>query len=151
MKFKGKRFTPAMIVAMIALAVALTGTAAAGTTKLITSSNQIAERLDQAGRHEPVRHSGAEGQTGATGAQGPTGDNGAQGPMGRTVPSARRAIPVTPALPEQGRQGDTGATGAKGDKGDKGLWLPSTIGSEEEQGLRAPRGRSGRRAPPAPP
>ena len=39
--FKGKRFTPAMIVAMIALAVALSGTAVAGTAKLITGS-QIA-------------------------------------------------------------------------------------------------------------
>ena len=39
--FKGRRFTPAMIVAMIALAVALSGTAVAGTAKLITGS-QIA-------------------------------------------------------------------------------------------------------------
>ena len=38
---KGRRFTPAMIVAMIALAVALSGTAVAGTAKLITGS-QIA-------------------------------------------------------------------------------------------------------------
>ena len=41
MKLKGKRFTPSMVVAMIALAVALTGTAAAGTAKLIYSSSQI--------------------------------------------------------------------------------------------------------------
>ena len=40
--FKGKRFTPAMIVAVIALAVALSGTAVAGTAKLITGS-QIAD------------------------------------------------------------------------------------------------------------
>ena len=38
---KGRRFTPAMIVAIIALAVALSGTAVAGTAKLITS-DQIA-------------------------------------------------------------------------------------------------------------
>ncbi len=38
MKLKGKRFTPAMIVAMVALGVALSGTAVAGTAKLITSS-----------------------------------------------------------------------------------------------------------------
>ncbi len=41
MKLKGKRFTPSMIVAMIALAVALSGTAVAGTAKLIYSSSQI--------------------------------------------------------------------------------------------------------------
>ena len=46
--FKGKRFTPAMIVAMIALAVALSGTAVAGTAKLITGSSDR-ERHDQAG------------------------------------------------------------------------------------------------------
>ena len=44
--FKGKRFTPALIVAMIALGVALSGTAVAGTAKLITDT-QIA-RHDQA-------------------------------------------------------------------------------------------------------
>ena len=38
---KGRRFTPAMVVAMIALAVALSGTAVAGTVKLVTGS-QIA-------------------------------------------------------------------------------------------------------------
>ena len=34
---KGRRFTPAMIVAILALAVALSGTAVAGTARLITS------------------------------------------------------------------------------------------------------------------
>ncbi len=47
---KGKRFPPAVIVAMIALAVALSGTAVAGTAKLITDS-QIA---NGAGSPQPL-------------------------------------------------------------------------------------------------
>jgi len=92
--FKGKRFTPAMIVAMIALAVALSGTAVAGTAKLITGS-QIANGTIKLAHINSSTKAALKGNTGATGPQGPAG---AQGPIG-----------------------PQGATGAKGDKGDSGL------------------------------
>ena len=68
--FKGKRFTPAMIVAMIALAVALSGTAVAGTAKLITGS-QIANGTIKLADIHPSAKAALKGKTGATGAQGP--------------------------------------------------------------------------------
>ena len=77
--FKGKRFTPAMIVAMIALAVALSGTAVAGTAKLITGS-QIANGTIKLAHLNPSAKAALKGKTGATGAQGAVGAQGAQGP-----------------------------------------------------------------------
>lgn len=91
--FKRKRFTPAMIVAMIALAVALSGTAVAGTAKLITGS-QIANGTIKLTDIHPSAKTALKGQRGETGAQGPVGAQGAQGPVG-----------------------PQGATGAKGEKG----------------------------------
>ena len=90
---KGRRFTPAMIVAMIALAVALSGTAVAGTTGLITSAGIANGTIKLADIHSSAKKA-LKGQSGATGATGAKGDKGDGGP--------------------------TGATGAKGDKGDKG-------------------------------
>ena len=100
--FKGKRFTPAMIVAMIALAVALSGTAVAGTAKLITGS-QIANGTIKLVDIHSSAQTALKGKTGATGPQGPAGVQGAQGPTG-----------------PQGATGATGATGASGAKGDQG-------------------------------
>jgi hypothetical protein len=91
--FKGKRFTPAMIVAMIALAVALSGTAVAGTAKLITGS-QIANGTIKLADIHPSAKTALKGEHGATGARGPAGAQGAQGPVG-----------------------PQGANGAKGEKG----------------------------------
>ena len=90
---KGKRFTPAMIVAMIALAVAMSGTAVAGTAKLITGS-QIANGAIKLAHLNPGAKAALKGERGATGAQGPVGAQGAQGLVG-----------------------PQGLTGAKGDKG----------------------------------
>jgi len=96
---KGRRFTPAMIVAMIALAVALSGTAVAGTTKLLTGSQIKNGSIKLADLHSSVKTT-LKGQKGATGAQGP---EGAQGPHGAA-----------------GAKGDTGATGAAGAAGAPG-------------------------------
>ena len=87
---KGRRFSPAMIVAMIALAVALSGTAVAGTTKLITGSQIANGTIKLADMHSSVK-TALKGQTGATGAQGPAGAQGARGRSGRRAPPARRA------------------------------------------------------------
>jgi hypothetical protein len=78
---KGRRFTPAMIVAMIALAVALSGTAVAGTTKLITSTQIANGTIKLADIHSSAK-TALKGKTGATGAQGRAGTQGAQGPVG---------------------------------------------------------------------
>jgi hypothetical protein len=102
---KGRRFTPAMIVAMIALAVALSGTAIAGTAKLITGSQIADGTIKLVDIHSSVK-TALKGQRGATGAKGSVGAQGPIGPQGAT-----------------GAKGDAGAVGnpgAKGDKGDKG-------------------------------
>ena len=103
--FKGKRFTPAMIVAMIALAVALSGTAVAGTAKLITGS-QIANGTIKLANIHPSAETALKGKRGATGPQGPAGAQGAQGPVG-----------------------PQGVTGAKGDHG------PGPVGPQGPQGV----------------
>jgi Collagen triple helix repeat (20 copies) len=102
---KGRRFTPAMIVAMIALTVALSGTAVAG-TKLITGTQIANGTIKLADIHSSAK-TALKGQRGATGAQGPVGAQGAQGPAG--LPGAT------------GAKGDTGATGAPGKDGKDGL------------------------------
>ena len=109
--FKGKRFTPAMIVAMIALAVALSGTAVAGTAKLITGS-QIANGTIKLADINPSAKASLKGERGATGAQGPVGAQGAQGLVG---PQG-----ATGAKGDAGLKGDTGVKGDPGPKGDKG-------------------------------
>ena len=116
--FKGKRFTPAMIVAMIALAVALSGTAVAGTAKLITGS-QIANGTIKLTHLNKSAKSALKGERGATGVQGPVGAQGAQGPSGR-------------------------ATGAKGDAGLKGE--VRALGPQGRQGCQRGNGADGRTA-----
>jgi hypothetical protein len=96
---KGRRFTPAMIVAMIALAVALSGTAVAGAAKLVTS-NQIANGTIKLVDLKPSAKAALKGQTGATGLQGPQGEKGIAGPKG-----------------DKGDKGDTGAAGPQGPQG----------------------------------
>ena len=96
---KGRRFTPALIVAMIALAVALSGTAVAGTAKLITGS-QIANGTIKLEDISSSAKTALKGKTGATGSKGDAGAMGATGAKG------------------DGREGR--AKGDKGDKGEKG-------------------------------
>ena len=124
--FKGKRFTPAMIVAMIALAVALSGTAIAGTAKLITGSQiangtiklanihpsaktalRRARPARPAGRACLRRAQGPIGPQGVTGAKGNTGVKGDTGAIGAARP--------------QGPQGANGANGANGKDGRDGV------------------------------
>ena len=100
-----------MIVAMIALAVALSGTAVAGTTKLITGSQIANGTIKLADIHSSAK-TALKGQTGATGAQGPVGAQGAQGlggPQG-----------ATGAKGDAGAVGASGATGAIGPQGPQG-------------------------------
>ena len=99
---KKRRFTPAMIVAMIALAVALSGTAVAGTAKLITGS-QIANGTIKLAHIHSSAKTALKGKTGRdrrAGACRAPGRPGPVGPQGAT-----------------GAKGDTGATGAHRSQG----------------------------------
>ena len=100
---KGRRFTPAMVVAMIALAVALSGTAVAGTAKLITGSQIANGTIKLVDIHSSAK-TALKGQTGATGPQGPAGAQG-PGPSASRAPPARRATQVCRRSRSQGRQG----------------------------------------------
>jgi hypothetical protein len=100
--------SPAMVVAMLALFAALTGTAVATTSALITG-NQIknssitgADVKNKSLTPRDFRGSvrGPRGLTGLAGLQGPQGPQGLQG--------------------TQGPQGPQGPTGPKGDKGETG-------------------------------
>jgi len=93
---KGRRFTPALIVAMIALAVALSGTAVAGTAKLITGS-QIANGTIKLEDISSRAKTALKGKTGATGSKGDAGAMGATGAKGEKG--------------EKGEKGDTGVSG----------------------------------------
>jgi hypothetical protein len=81
-----------MIVAMIALAVALSGTAVAGTTALITSGQikngtiQLAD-ISSSAKKALKGQRGPAGPAGAQGIQGLIGPGGAQGPAGGFDPS----------------------------------------------------------------
>ena len=112
--FKGRRFTPSMIVAMIALAVALSGTAVAGTAKLVTSGQIANGTIKLADIHSSAK-TALKGQRGATGAQGPAGAQGAQGAQGPVGPQG-----ATGEKGDAGAAGPAGANGEKGEKGDKG-------------------------------
>ena len=94
--FRFVRVSPAMVVAMAALFVALTGTAVATTSALITGNqiknssitgadvkNKSLKPIDFSGSvRGPQGLRGLTGATGASGPQGPQGTQGIQGPPG---------------------------------------------------------------------
>ena len=84
---------PATLLAFAALVIALTGSAIAAKTYVITSKKQIAPKVLKQ----------LKGKRGPAGPRGETGPAGAKGDMGAT-----------------GAKGDTGATGPKGDTGAAG-------------------------------
>jgi Collagen triple helix repeat (20 copies) len=103
------RVSPALVVAMLALFVALTGTAVATTSALITGKqikNSSITGLDVKNKSltpKDFRGSvrGARGLPGASGAQGPTGPSGpqgAQGPTGSPGPAGATGPPGPVAL-----------------------------------------------------
>jgi hypothetical protein len=100
------RPSPAMIVSIVALVLALGGTGYAATSlpKNSVTTKQVVDRSLRANDFAP-------GQLPA-GKQGPIGPAGSQGPAG-----------------PQGTKGDTGTQGTKGDKGDTGAQGP--IGPSE--------------------
>jgi Collagen triple helix repeat (20 copies) len=104
-----RRFTPGLVVAMIALAVALSGSAmAAGLVTSAQIKNGTIRLIDL----HPSTQDALEGKRGPAGPQGTTG---AQGPQG-----ARGVAGANGATGAQGPQGFQGPKGDKGDKGDAG-------------------------------
>ena len=104
------RPSPALVVALVALFVALSGSAVAAGIVPLAKHARTADSATVAGN---ARHLG--GKTAAELAatmRGPQGLVGAQGPAGPVGPAG----PAGPA----GAKGDAGATGAEGPKGDKG-------------------------------
>ena len=118
-----RRLSPAMVIAVVALFVALGGTSLAaakllpdsvGSPQVINGSLQTVDLSTKAkkalkGNTGPQGAPGAAGQTGATGAQGApgaAGQTGAVGPAGATGPQG--------APGPQGTPGTQGAPGAAG-------------------------------------
>jgi hypothetical protein len=117
---KGKKPSPALLVAVVALVAALGGGAVAGVTisklndKEKKQVKQISKRISKKQARKldkkiellpgPQGPEGPAGPTGASGAQGPKGDTGATGAKGDTGAT--------------GAKGDTGPTGPKGDPGE---------------------------------
>lgn len=93
--------SPAMVIALIALFVALTGTATAGglliTTRQIKNGTIQAVDINSrtlrqlAGRPGPTGPPGPEGPPGPQGPQGPSGDRGPQGVAGPQGPAGTSA------------------------------------------------------------
>jgi hypothetical protein len=125
MKFL-RRPSPAMVVAMVALFVALSGGAYATTQALITSG-QIANRTirlvdvhpsainalrGQRGPQGPEGVAGRDGINGTNGAPGAPGAQGAQGAQGAPGTQGAPGAQGTPGA--QGAQGEPGAPGADG-------------------------------------
>ena len=108
MKGALKRLTPAMVVAMIALLVALGGTAGAATV-LITGA-QIKNGTIGLADLSPAAKSSLRGQSGPTGPQGSAGPQGNAGPQGA-----------------QGSQGERGPQGSPGSKGEQGAPGPASL------------------------
>lgn len=143
-------FSPATVIAGLALVFAMTGGAYAAKKFLITSTKQISPSvLKQLQGKAGV--AGAPGAAGAQGAQGPAGPAGPGGPAGsaggkgETGPAgAKGEKGATGNAGSAGAKGATGATGASGatgftetlpsGKSETGTWsfrMPSTTGGAE--------------------
>ncbi len=96
-----RKLTPATVIAIVALVVALSGTAVAASRYIITSTSQIKPSVlhalrEGAGVKGTTAIAGPQGPAGATGAQGPAGAAGAQGVPGPTGPAGAQGLPGTP-------------------------------------------------------
>lgn len=160
---------PAMVVALLALFVGLSGTATAtrgfgliGSDQIKRSAVQerhlargVRNKLNRTGRQGsagpvgpigPQGLQGPKGDTGAIGERGPKGDTGNQGPKGDVGPAGRDgkdgAKGDTGAKGDVGSVGPAGPIGPQGPKGDTGATGP--IGPEGPQG---PKGDTGPQGP----
>ncbi len=140
-----RRPSPALIIAIAALFVAMSGSAVAA-TKLLVQTHDIANgavtnhkiasgavgfaKLNTPVRQELAKASGRGVVTGQPGPAGPQGTQGTQGAKGDTGAPG--------ATGPQGAKGDTGPQGAKGDIGPQGV-----KGDTGPQGVKGDTGASG--------
>ena len=111
-------FSPATVIASLALVFAMTGGAYAAKRYLITSTKQISPKVLKSLK-------GANGKNGAAGPAGPAGPAiaGAQGPTG--APGAKGETGPTGPQGEKGAPGAPGPQGAAGSPWTAGGTLPS--------------------------
>jgi hypothetical protein len=108
MKNSFRRPSPALILAIAALALALTGSAVAAKRYLITNTKQISPVVLKQLAKMAAAQDGA-GAKGGAGAAGPAGPQGEKGPTGDKGPQG-----------DKGPTGDKGATGEAGPRGAAG-------------------------------
>ncbi len=147
----------AAVIALLALFVALSGTAVAtngfgligskeikdGSIRKVDLARGLQKKIDQAGKPGPQGPQGPKGDPGPVGPQGPQGpkgDPGEPGPKGDPGPAGRDGRdgskgdpgPVGPQGPQgpQGPKGDPGPVGPQGPKGDPGLQGPPGLNSD---------------------
>ncbi len=90
-----RRLSPSLVIAFLALALALGGTAIAAKRYLITSTKQISPKALQEIAAAGAKQ-GSAGETGATGGSGPQGPKGDPGPEGKP---GERGPPGPPGPP----------------------------------------------------
>lgn len=110
-------FSPATVIAGLALVFAMTGGAYAAKKYLITSTKQISPSVlkslrGEAGANGVAGAAGAQGLQGPAGPAGPAGNNGANGEKG--LQGEKGAAGVQGIQGKEGKQGATGATGTSG-------------------------------------
>jgi hypothetical protein len=116
------RFTPATVIAGLALVFAMTGGAYAAKKYLITSTKQISPSVlkQLRGKAGPAGAPGSAGAQGQAGPAGPAGPAGSGGARGETGPAGAK-----------GEKGATGAAGAKGATGATGFTETLPTGKTE--------------------
>lgn len=128
--------SPTTVIAIIAVILALTGSAVAA-SGLITGADIKNGSITKADLSSRTVRS-LKGRTGKEGPMGQDGFTGPQGPQGSTGPEGPRG-PAGPAGPE-GPKGTTGDTGATGRQGIQGIQGPT--GSQGDPGATGTPGQS---------
>lgn len=131
-----KHASPPMIVAIIALVFATTGSAIAA-SQLITGRDIARGTITASNLARSARRSlaGPRGRRGPEGAAGATGEMGPQGPAGSAGERGPQGAPGTPGGP-QGERGLMGPTGPQGERGLQGPQGEQGVpGQTGEQGL----------------
>jgi hypothetical protein len=119
------RFSPATVIAGLALVFAMTGGAYAAKKYLITSTKQISPSVlkQLQGKVGTAGAPGAAGAQGARGPAGPAGPAGSEGAKGETGPAGVKGEKGAAGV--AGAKGATGATGSEGSPWTAGGVLPS--------------------------
>lgn len=105
-RIHNKLGTAGLVVAIVALVVALTGTAFAAKGALTGKQKKEVEKIAKKYAGKPGA-TGPQGPAGPAGAAGPKGDTGAEGPQGKEGKQGIQGVPGTPGTP--GPPGEDGA------------------------------------------